>query len=128
MANIAPLKAEHVAAMFRGEKPPVATMTGYALVDDQGDPQLIFGLALFDSQHLLFMRASDELRATRRSIATRRAAVQCISRVRKMVQGVRAPVRALADPDYENSAELLEHIGFQHLNGRIYQWPQHSRT
>jgi hypothetical protein len=83
----------------------------------------VFGIALHAAGHILFLRASDEVRAERRSVATKRIVISGLARVRKMVQGVRAPVVALADPDYEGSCELLEHIGFVKKQGRLYQWP-----
>lgn len=130
-AAIAPLEAWHVDALY-GKAKPAQTIRGYTILGPEGEPKVIFGLALVKAQHLLFLKGTEDVMNQKRSVGDRRIAATACARVRKMVQGVRAPVRAMADPDYEGSADLLEHIGFERLPAMnckdLYQWPQPFRT
>lgn len=128
-AAIEPMAGWHLDALY-GAKKPGNTIRGYTILGPEGEPKVIFGLALAKGQHLLFLKGSEDVMNQKRSVGDRRIAAAACARVRKMIQGVRAPVRAMADQDYDGSAELLEHIGFERMpttsREDLYQWPQPS--
>ena len=103
---------------FYGEA-PARTMRGYAYLKD-GEPVVLWGLVREAYRWVLFLDANDGVR--RYNQEWRRLLALAIRRLRPILAELRAPVHALADPDIDGSCELLEHIGFEPMKGRMYQW------
>ena len=117
MTGFVALTPEIVRA-FYGES-PARTMRGYAYLKD-GEPVVLWGLVREAYRWVLFLDANDGVR--RYNQEWRRILVLAIRKLRPILAELKAPVHALADPDIDGSCELLEHIGFEPMKGRMYQW------
>lgn len=109
---------------FYGER-PARTMRGYAYLKD-GEPVVLWGFIREAYRWVLFMDAKDGVR--RYNQEWRRIIALGIRKLLPLLYELQAPVHAFADPDIDGSCELLEHIGFEPLNQRIYQWPRPSHS
>lgn len=121
--DFVPLTPE-LARTFYGAQ-PARTHRGYALLRD-GRPIVVWGLIREPYRWVLFSDAHPEARAG--SFEARRLVVLGARKLVGMLQSVRGPVHALADQSYEGACELLERLGFVHVQQGIYQWqaPQPS--
>lgn len=99
---------------FYGHPP---SRTARAIVARDGDRVLgVAGLYRAGDRHVAFIDMTDEVRARRRVIVLGARAL------RAMMAEAGGPVHALADPHIEGSDRLLEHYGFEPLEGRVYEW------
>ena len=109
MTEIRPATTEH---FERIRSKPEKTARAFAVV--RGKDVLGIGGVYRDGATLvMFSELTDELRKDKRSLVKLVRAVKPMLRPRTL---------ALADPDIEGSDVLLEHMGFEPLEGRIYQW------
>ena len=46
----------------------------------------------------------------------------------RQIKDKKLPVYAEADPEIAGSDVLLKHLGFEHLDGDIYQWPVYKNS
>lgn len=76
----------------------------------------VAGVYVDDERLVMFSEMSDEVRANKRLM------VKGIRAVLKLVERDGLPVHALADQEIEGSDKLLLHMGFTHLQDRIYEW------
>lgn len=97
---------------------PVPGRTARTIVAVKDDTEVVGTAGVYTDHHRAVMYAdlSDTVRSDKRSM------VKAIRMLRPMVERMKMPVHALADPDIPHSAVLLEHIGFKHLTGELYQW------
>lgn len=65
------------------------------------------------SRKVLFSELTDELRRDKRAL---------IALIRAVTPLMSGRVFSLADPEIEGSEVLLEHMGFEPYEGRVYQW------
>ena len=113
-----------IARAFYGTQAP-CTIRGYAYLKG-GEPIVLWGFIRESYRWVLFLEAKDGARSYDHE--WRRILALGIRKLRPLLDELRAPVHALADPDIDGSCELLEHIGFEPFNQRIYQWPRPSRS
>lgn len=110
MTEIRPATMEH---FERLKSSPLKTARAFAVV--RGEDVIGIGGVYRDGASLvLFSELTDELRKDKRSL---------IRLVRAVTPMLRPRTLALADPDIDGSDVLLEHMGFEPFEGRIYQWP-----
>lgn len=96
---------------------PQRTIRGLVAIDsDTNEPVGL--VAMYADGHRMVMLAdlSDQIRQDKRTLVRGYRAILAMAAKHK------APVHAIADPDIPGSAALLEHMGFEHLNGDLYQW------
>lgn len=95
---------------------PARTMRCLVALDDADQVLAVAGMYADGHRLVLFADLSDTLRQNKRALVRGWRALMGIA-VKK-----NAPVHAVADPAIPGSRTLLEHMGFQHLTGDLYQW------
>ena len=97
------------------------SMRGITAVID-GVPAGIAGIYYDGTQIVAFSRINPELRVFPFAI------YKAARMVAKMIDKSQGPIYAVADPNINGSAELLEHLGFDHIgpcsSGEVYKWNQ----
>lgn len=63
-----------------------------------------------------FSQFSDELRKYPKSL------IMAARMMREILDQYSSPVYSIADESIDSSSRFLEHIGFEHYEGRVYQW------
>ena len=95
---------------------PAKTMRCLVAVDDTDKVLAVAGMYADGNRLVLFADLSDTLRQNKRALVRGWRALMSIA-VKK-----NATVHAVADPQIAGSRALLEHMGFEHLTGDLYQW------
>jgi hypothetical protein len=110
MTQILPATVEHFDRL-KGALP----MTARAFAVVRGEDVLGIGGVYRDGAiQVMFSELTDELRRDKRSL---------IRLIRSVKALLRPRAQAFADPEIKGSEALLEHMGFEPLVGRVYQWP-----
>lgn len=110
MTEIRPATAEDFVRL-RASTPKTAR----AYVAVRGEEVIGVGGVYRDGVSLVvFSELTDTLRKDRRTMVRLKRAV---------IPMIQPRTLAFADPDIDGSDALLEHMGFEPLDGRIYQWP-----
>jgi hypothetical protein len=76
----------------------------------------IGGVYLRESVGIAYSTISETMRHDRRAV------VKAVRAFRKLLNEFRTPVYAMAG-EFDTAEGFLEHVGFQQVTGRIYQWP-----
>lgn len=118
--EIVPTNAEFL-EKFYGMRPPMRLKSITVLKD--GEPIAVAGTYFEKEQsgyghYILFMDLLEgiELQGNKRTL------VKAYRILMNQLRDKKFPVYSLADPQIEGSTTLLEHLGFEHMNGDIYQW------
>lgn len=112
MTEIVPATTE-LLQRFYGEKPKRSQKAVVALKDDRVIG--VAGVYVDDERQVMFADLTEDIRQDKRAV------IRGIRAVMRLA-GERLPVHALADPEIDGSEVLLEHMGFRHLQDRIYEW------
>ena len=91
---------------------PPKTARAFAVVKDTNVIG-IGGIYRDGENKVLFSELTDEIRRDKRSL---------IGLIRAVKTLMRGRVFSFADPDIDGSEVLLRHMGFEHFQGRFYQW------
>lgn len=113
MVEICQANALDVAALYDG---PAKHSMRAVVVRVDGTPLGLGGIYYEDDKVIAFTRIKSELRQY--PFAIYKAAVE----VMKMIDRRGKTVLAVADPDIPRSHEFLEHLGFEQIDGEVYQW------
>lgn len=110
MIQIVPATVEHLRTMY--PESVGRTVRAFAAVD--GDRVLgIGGTFIEQNKTIVFANLTDELRSHRRAL---------IAGVRRVLGSVRGNAYALCDTSIPAADGFLEHFGFTHLTGEVYEW------
>jgi hypothetical protein len=110
--NIRPLTPDDL-RQWGGDTPAIRTIRGYA-AEDGGEVKGVAGLMYLPSAIVAFAEMDED--GQRRPLTIMRVA----RLMRQLMRGIKAPIFAVADPDYPNSMAFLEHVGFEQVHGRQY--------
>ena len=120
VANLRPTTAEDIKTLYG--IPLQVTVHGITSIED--GRVLGFG-AIFPSDGcmvLIFRLAED----ARQEFSSRKSWIKTmLVGARKLLQVAaenRLPVRTVADRKYPRSVELIEHLGFRHIEKDVYEW------
>ena len=92
------------------------TIQGFALM--RGEEVVgVIGLSRSAGGYLFFSRVNDDV--WDKSIAAKRLIIQCVRKMRSMMEGKR--IYAFADEEREGSCLLLEHFGFKRFEDGSYR-------
>ena len=109
-ASIVPATAEHFTAL-KGASPP-RTCRAYTAV--RGEEVLgIFGVCRAGAARVAFAEFTEDLRADKRSVIALLRAAKTLLKPGDFAE---------ADPAISKSEVMLEHIGFEPYEGRMYIW------
>jgi N-acetylglutamate synthase-like GNAT family acetyltransferase len=114
MIRLIPATQETVRAAYGLETPPRSVRAIAAEKD--GEVIGCAGVYLHDGVRIMFSDLGPELRARPKWI------IRGWRRLMEMVQASDIPVLAAADEDIPGAPAFLEHLGFQHVEGRLYRW------
>lgn len=103
-----------IAQRFFGGSPKT-TAKGFAALRD-GEPLCIGGVYHSHDRTVVFANVKPEMRAYPI------AGMKLARKVMEMVKSLGVTVYAMADCDVEASGRFLEHLGFKHLEGVVYEW------
>ena len=97
---------------------PIPRRTVRAILAVQDGEKIVgtAGVYAESSRAVMYAELSPEVLADKRNI------VRGIRMLKSICSRQRIPVYSLADPEIQGSSTLLEHIGFKHLTGDVYQW------
>ena len=117
MVNLVPATAEHVQALY-GKSLPV-TIFGIAGVE--GGQVLGMG-AIYaeDGKMVITCKITEDARQDLRKHA--KAILRAARALLEQAARTRLPLRCVADRRYPRAVELLEHLGFRHIDKDVYEW------
>lgn len=120
IGQIVPLAERHLAAVGRPSTP--RTIRGYAHEDGEV-VYSVFGWYPDDTRFVVFAEIGPEARKQARTYEGKRHFAAALHGVRQMLTEIPAgaPIHAQADPQHEGSATLLEHLGFERLEGDVFE-------
>ena len=101
---------------------PAKTCRALVLEDDNRR-LAVFGIYPMNTRYVMFASISDECRANKRGMVTGIRAIKELIASRPPM-----PLLSQADPAIKNSDVLLKHMGFEQLQGSIYQCPGLKRS
>lgn len=88
-----------------------------AAEDDDGQVVALAGVYPENTRYVMFSMLTDRFRSSRRDI------VQGIHKLQALLEGLPPmPVVAFADEDISGSEQLLAHMGFANVYGRVHEW------
>ena len=95
---------------------PTRTCRAQAVIED-GKCIAVWGVYVMNTRRVLFANFTPAFRKSRRNFVVGIKALKQF-----LAEGPDLPILSRADPEIPGSDVLLEHIGFEHLHGRLYQW------
>lgn len=102
---------------FYGERPKRSLRA--LVVSHAGRPVMVCGVYVYKTMSVIFSDFDEGTRPLlRRNL---RVIARCIQWVMATARRRSLPIFAVIKPDTEGADRLLEHMGFEHLHGDIYQ-------
>lgn len=117
MVKTVPATEAHIVAIYG--KPLDATVHAFAGLED--DRVLLLGAIYPEAgRAILTFKADEVARENMRTHA--KTILKAARRLLAIAEGWKLPVQTVVDQQFPRARELVEHLGFRHLEKDTYQW------
>ena len=117
MVKTVPATEAHITAIYGA--PLDATVHAFAGID--GDRVLLLGAIYPEGGRAILTFKADEV-ARENMQAHARTILKAARRLLAIAEGWKLPVHTVVDQQYPRARDLVEHLGFRHLEKDTYQW------